>query len=99
MIAPSNRLVLSLLWSFEARRPRDAVVDHQHGARGEHGEVDFSRPAYNVGARFRGRVKLPTGGDSPRTLRGRPGETPGPTVIVRMREGGWRPRAPMRAHP
>jgi ribulose-phosphate 3-epimerase len=35
---------------------------------------------------LRGRVRFPTGGDSPRALRGRPGQIPGPTVKVWKRE-------------
>ena len=35
---------------------------------------------------LRGRVRFPTGGDSPRALQGRPGEIPGPTVKVWRRE-------------
>ena len=36
---------------------------------------------------LRGRVRFPTGGDSPRASRGRPGAIPGPTVKVWKREG------------
>ena len=82
-------------------RARHGLAGRRRGRPGPSGTASPSWPGRRVpwagsvvdSSRFlrakvglRGRVRFPTGGDSPRALRGRPGEIPGPTVKVWKRE-------------